>query len=134
MKDTLDIRRFFGLDDSTPLPTAVFSDMRNSTDDAPQGKQFLLQTFLASESPGKGKKGSDAAVAEPVALTADVLTKFARAGLAGDIGGSKGTKKSKGKKKSSKTAKKNAVGRTGALSEVMWEGERSPSCWYFRSP
>ena len=68
--------------------------------------QFLLQTFLASESPGKGKKESDAAVAEPVALTADVLTKFARAGLAGDIGGSKGTKKSKGKKKSSKTAKK----------------------------
>jgi len=106
VKDTLDIRRFFGLDESTPLPTAVFSDMRNSTDDAPQGKQFLLQTFLASESPGKGKKGSDAAVAEPVALTADVLTKFARAGLDGDIGGSKGTKKSKGKKKSSKTAKK----------------------------
>ena len=106
VKDTLDIRRFFGLDDSTPLPTAVFSDMRNSTDDAPQGKQFLLQTFLANESPGKGKKGSDAAVAERVALTADVLTKFARAGLDGDIGGSKGTKKSKGKKKSSKTAKK----------------------------
>ena len=37
VKDTLDIRRFFGLDDSTPLPTAVFSDMRNATDDAPQG-------------------------------------------------------------------------------------------------
>ena len=92
VNSTADIRRFFGLDDdTTDLPTAVFSDMRSATQETPQGEQFLF----GQTSYGFGGGG----------LTVENLQRFAREGLDGELGGGGGGGGKKKKKKAKKGVK-----------------------------
>ena len=90
---------------SIRFPTAVFSDMRDASEKAPQGKQFLLSDNSQQTSENPQEQTGDGV------LAAGILQRFAKDGLKKRLVGKEGSEEgsaasSKNKKKGSATKSK----------------------------